>query len=195
MAAVRDLVRGGDGRQKFIDYLSTYRDDNKEFLRGDMWEFAFLNAPKIVYYPGDDIINKRLHAINVGIDYGVNGFEKRMRNNYVIYQQTGQNTAGTLSLQFTDKEDQALTYFFDDWRQKIADRDTKYSFRKDDLVCDCRLILTNSSRIDVRTLVFYNCIIQDAALDENGVTDDGTDRADITLNLKFEHYDRAFNNL
>ena len=101
-----------------------------------------------------------------------------------MYQQTGQNTAGTLSLQFTDKEDQALTYFFDDWRQKIADRDTKYSFRKDDLVCDCRLILTNSSRIDVRTLVFYNCIIQSAALDENGVTDDGTDRADITLELK-----------
>ena len=157
MASVASLVRSGNLRQKFIDYEGTYRDDNKEFLRGDMWELKFLNAPKIVYYPGDDLINARLNSVQVGIDYSVNGFEKRMRNNYVIYQQTGQNTSGTLTLGFTDKEDQALSYFVDDWRQKIADRDTKYSFRKDDLVCDIQLYLTNSSRIDVRTLTFFNC--------------------------------------
>lgn len=188
MATVAELVRGGEGRQKFIDYTSTYRDNNKEFLRGDMWEFKFLNAPKIVYYPGDDIINARLNSVNVGIDYSVNGFEKRMRNNFVLYQQTGQNTSGTLTLGFVDREDQAITYFIDDWRQKIADRDTKYSFRKDDLVGDCQLILTNSSRIDVRTLTFYNVIIADGTVDENGQQDDGTDRADIQLSLKYEHY-------
>ena len=194
-SAVSELVRGSDGRQKFIDYIGTYRDDNKEFLRGDMWEFHFVTAPKIVYYPGDDIINKRLHSVQIGIDYSVIGFEKRMRNDFTIYQQTGQNTHGTLSLNFTDKEDQAIHYFTDDWRQKIADRDTKYSFRKDDLVCDCRMVLTNSSRLDVRTLYFYNCIISDATLDENGQADDGTERADVTLNLKFEHYSRLFDNL
>ena len=196
MATVAELVRGnGNLRQQFIDYEKTYRDDNKEFLRGDMWELKFLNAPKIVYYPGDNLINARLNSVQVGIDYSVNGFEKRMRNNYVIYQQTGQNTSGTLTLSFTDKEDQALTYFVDDWRNKIADRETKYSFRKDDLVCDLQLYLTNSSRIDVRTLTFWNCIIQDASTDESGQAEDGTDRADIQLSLKFEHYSREFNNL
>ena len=196
MATVAELVRGnGNLRQQFIDYERTYRENNKEFLRGDMWELKFLNAPKIVYYPGDNLINARLNSVQVGIDYSVNGFEKRMRNNYVIYQQTGQNTSGTLTLSFTDREDQALTYFVDDWRNKIADRETKYSFRKDDLVCDLQLYLTNSSRIDVRTLTFWNCIIQDGSTDESGQAEDGTDRSDIQLSLKFEHYSREFNNL
>lgn len=195
MASVSELVRGGNGYMKFIDYNITYRDDNKEFLRGDMWQFEFFNAPKIVYYPGDDIMNARLNSVSVSIDYSVNGFDKRMRGNFVIHQATGQSTSGQLSLSFIDREDQAISYFIDDWKQKIADRDTKYSFRKDDLVADCRLILTNSSRIAVRTLEFYNCIILDAPLDENGAAEDGTDRADIQLSMFFEHYQRTFDNI
>lgn len=195
MASVSELVRGSDGYMKFIDYQKTYKDDNKEFLRGDMWEFQFFNAPKIVYYPGDTIMNARLNSVSVSIDYSVNGFDKRMRGNFVIHQATGQSTSGQLSLSFIDREDQAISYFIDDWKQKIADRDTKYSFRKDDLVADCRLILTNSSRIKVRTLEFYNCIILDAPLDENGAAEDGTDRADIQLSMFFEHYQRVFDNI
>lgn len=195
MASVASLVREAGGYMNFIDYEKHYRDDNKEFLRGDMWEFSLVNPPAIVYYPGDTIFKERLMSINLGIDTSVNGFEKRMRGNYTIYQQTGQNTSGTISLQFTDREDQAISYFVDDWRQKIADRDTKYSFRKDDLVADAELVLTNSSRIKVRTLHFYNCIIQDGGLDENGTAEDGTDRAEVPVTLKFEHYSRVFDNL
>ena len=195
MASVSELVRGSDGYMKFIDYHTTYQDDNKEFLRGDMWEFQFFNAPKILYYPGDTIMNARLNSVSVSIDYSVSGFDKRMRGNFVIHQATGQSTSGQLSLSFIDREDQAISYFIDDWKQKIADRDTKYSFRKDDLVADCRLILTNSSRIAVRTLEFYNCIILDAPLDENGAAEDGTDRADIQLSMFFEHYKRVFDNI
>ena len=47
MASVASLVRGSDGYMKFIDYQSTYKDNNKEFLRGDMWEIQFINVPKI----------------------------------------------------------------------------------------------------------------------------------------------------
>ncbi len=35
---MQDLVHGNKGYMDFIDYVNTYRDDNKEFLRGDMWE-------------------------------------------------------------------------------------------------------------------------------------------------------------
>lgn len=195
MASVSELVRSGDGYMKFIDYTSTYKDNNREFLRGDMWEFSFLNAPKIVYYPGDTIFKARLNQVNVGIDTSVQGFEKMMRGGYVLYQRTNQNTSGTLSLSFVDKEDQAITYFVDDWRQKISDRDTKYSFRKDDVVADCQLVLTNSSRIKVRTLKFYNCIISDAGVNENGELSSSADRADVQLTMNFEHYERTFDNL
>ena len=191
---VADLVKGSGGRMSHVFY-DNYKDDNKEFLRGDLWHFSFLNAPKIVYYPGDEIFNKRLTQVNVGIDNSVNGFEKRFRGNFTVYQKTGQNTSGTLSLSFIDREDQAITYFLDDWHQKIADRDTKYSFRKDDLVADCQLELLNSSRIVVRTLKFYNCIIADKTFDESGVAEDGSDRSDVQLTMNFEHFERNFDNV
>lgn len=192
--SVKQLVTGPDQALNFLDYHNL-KETEKEFLRGDLWEFTLRNAPKVVYYPGDEIFKKRLIQINLGVDTSVNGFEKRLRGNFVLLQKTGQNTAGTISLQFTDREDQAISYFVDDWRQKIADRDCKYSFRKEDLVCDAQLDIYNSSRVPVRTLVFYNCILQDAQLDENGVADDGSDRADVPLNLQFEHYERIFDNL
>lgn len=191
---VSDLVKGSGGLMSYVEY-NNYKDDNKEFLRGDLWHFSFLNAPKIVYYPGDEIFNKRLTQVNVGIDNSVNGFEKRFRGNFTVYQKTGQSTSGTLSLSFIDREDQAITYFMDDWHQKIADRDTKYSFRKDDLVADCKLELLNSSRIKVRTLTFYNCIIADKTFDESGVAEDGSDRSDVQLTMNFEHFDRTFDNV
>lgn len=195
MASVKELVRSAGGNMSFIDYQGSYKDDNKEFLRGDMWEFEFINPPKIVYYPGKDLINKRLNSVNISINTSTNGFEKRMRGNYTIMQKTGQMTNGQLALAFVDKEDQAISYFVDDWRQKIADRDTKYSFRKDDVVADCKMILTNSSRKTVRTVNFWNCIIDDAPLDMNGVAEDGTDRSDVQLTMSFEHYDLEWNNL
>lgn len=194
MTAVSELVKK-DSRMGFINYKETYRDNNKEFLRGDMWEFKIVNAPKIVYYPGDDIINARLNSVQIGINYGVTGIQKRMRGSYTIYQQTDQETSGTLTLGFIDKEDQAISYFVQDWRDKIADPETKYSFRKDDLVMDCKIYITNSSRLDVRTISFYNCIIQDGTLDENGAQDSGTDRADLNLSLLFEHHERSWENL
>jgi hypothetical protein len=180
---------------KFVDYHESYRDNNKEFLRGDLWQFDFVNPPRLVYYPGDDIIHKRLNTVNIAVPSDVNGFEKRMRGNYVIRQQTGQSTSGQISLSFVDREDQAIAYFVDDWKQKISDRDTKYSFRKEDLVCDCEMFILNSSRVDVRHLEFYNCNIIDAALDESGADADGTDRSDLQLNLAFEHYSREFLNV
>lgn len=195
MTTVTDLVRGSQLRAKFIDYTSTYRDNNKEFLRGDMWEFKVLSAPKIVYYPGDDIINARLNNVQVGVDTSVTGIEKRMRGGYAIYQQTNQTTSGNLTLSFVDREDQAITYFLDDWRQKISDRETKYSFRKDDVVMDCKLFITNAQRLDVRELTFYNVIIQDAGIDNNGQAEAESDRSDVTLSAKFEHYSLEFKNL
>lgn len=194
-SSVASLVRGANGYMNFIDYNKTYKDDNKEFLRGDMWEFTLVNPPKIVYYPGDTIFKARLNQVNLGLASDVTGFEKRMRGNYVIYQRTGQSTSGQITLQFTDREDQAISYFVDDWKMKIADRDTKYSFRKDDLVADGQLVITNSSRVKVRTLNFYNLIIRDAALDENGTVEDGTDRSEISLSMDFEHYERVFDNI
>ena len=190
--SVKHLVEGGN--MGFVNYKNL-ADTEKEFLRGDLWEFTLVNPPKVVYYPGDDIFKKRLLQVNLGVDSSVNGFEKRLRGNFVVFQKTGQSTSGSISLQFTDREDQAISYFVDDWRQKIADRDCKYSFRKEDLVCNAKLEIYNSSRVCVRTLMFYNCIIQDAQLDENGMAEDGSDRSDVPLSLQFEHYERIFDNL
>lgn len=197
MATVADLVRNKDynGRMQFIDYMKTYKDDNKEFLRGDMYELKFLTVPKIVYYPGDALINARLNSVQVGIDYSATGITKQMRGGWRIEQRTNQNTSGTLSLSFVDREDTSITYFVTDWRNKISDPETRYSFRKDDLVCDIQLYITNAQRIDVKELTFYNCQFQDAPINENGELDDSSDRADVSLTLTFEHYSREHKNI
>lgn len=197
MATVASLVRASDysGRMQFIDYENTYKDNNKEFLRGDMWELKCLNAPKIVYYPGDEILNARLNSVQVGIDYSATGITKQMRGGWRIEQRTNQNTSGTLTLSFVDREDCSITYWVTDWRDKIADPDTKYSFRKDDLVSDWMLVITNAQRIDVKTLTFFNAQFQDSPINENGELDSESDRADVTLSLTFEHYSRQHNNL
>lgn len=197
MATVASLVRASDysGRMQFIDYENTYKDNNKEFLRGDMWELKCLNAPKIVYYPGDEILNARLNSVQVGIDYSATGITKQMRGGWRIEQRTNQNTSGTLTLSFVDREDCSITYWVTDWRDKIADPDTKYSFRKDDLVSDWMLVITNAQRIDVKTLTFFNCQFSDSPINENGELDSESDRADVTLSLTFEHYSRQHNNL
>ncbi len=194
---IAQLVRDGKGSglMSFIDYERTYRDDNKEFLRGDMWELKVTHAPTIVYYPGDHLINGRLNSVQVGIDYSTTGIEKRMRGGFTIAQRTSQNTSGTLSLQFVDREDTAITYWVTDWRNKISDPDTRYSFRKDDLYLDCQLIITNSSRVPVKIMYFYNCLYQDAPINENGEEASETDRADVTLTMSFEHYHREETNL
>ena len=191
---VAQLVRDGKDLMYFIDYLN-YRDNNKEFLRGDMWEFHMDHSPKIVYYPGDMLINTRLNSVQVGIDYSTTGIEKRMRGGFTISQRTSQNTSGTLTLQFLDREDTAITYWVIEWRNRISDMDTRYSFRKDDLVADCSLTITNSSRVAVKKLYFYNCLYQDAPINENGEEASETDRADVTLTMSFEHYHRDEFNL
>lgn len=195
MATVASLVRGGNGHMKFIDYESTYRDNNKEFLRGDMWELKFITVPTIVYYPGDDLINARLNSVQVGIDYSATGIDKRMRGGWTISQRTSQNTSGTITLQFVDREDTAITYWVTDWRNRIADPEVRYSFRKNDLVADIKLTITNSSRIAVKELTFLNCQFQDAPINENGEEASETDRADISLSMSFEHYKREEKNI
>jgi hypothetical protein len=169
----------------------TLVETNKEFLRGDLWEFTFTNPPNVVYYPGDDIIQTRLVQSSIGTDTSVTGFEKHLRNSYIIYQQTGQQTAGQINLAFVDREDQAITYFIDDWKQKIANRDNKFSFRKEDLVAQCEICFLNTSRVPVRKMIFYNTIIQDGSYSNDGQAEDSTDRADVQLSLKFEHFFRG----
>lgn len=197
ISSVAQLVRdrGGDLPMSFINY-ENYRDDNKEFLRGDMWEFKFIDAPRVVYFPGHEIINRRLNSVQVGIDYSATGIEKRMRGGFTISQRTSQNTSGTITLSFVDREDCAITYWVTDWRDKIADPDCRYSFRKDDLVAhECQLTITNSSRLEVKVLSFYNCYFQDAPTNENGEEASESDRADISLSMSFEHYHREAKNV
>lgn len=194
MPSVASLVRAAGGFMKHVDYFQ-HKEDNKEFLRSDLWEFTFINPPKIVFWPGEAIFQKRLVNISVGLDTSVNGFEKRVRGNFAIHQKTGQNTSGMLTLSFIDKEDQAITYFVDNWKQMIADRDTKFSTRKQDHFADCKLYLLNTPRLPVRELSFWNCCISDGAFDENGVAEDGGDRADVQLTMSFEHVSREPLNL
>jgi hypothetical protein len=188
-----ELLNQNDGLN-YINY-ETLSEEHKEFLRSDLWDLEIVSAPPAVYFPGNAMLKARTRGVTPSFGAGLTEIQAIIRHFKIRQTVISGTTEGTINVEYTDREDQAISYFVDDWRQKIADRDTKYSFRKEDIVADARLVILNSSRIPVRTLEFYNCVIQDAGLDENGTAEDGADRSDVPLSLRFEHYRRVFDNL
>ena len=55
--SVKSLVARNENALGFLSYTNL-KETDKEFLRGDLWEFTIVNPPKVVYYPGDDIFKK-----------------------------------------------------------------------------------------------------------------------------------------
>jgi len=185
----------GNTQMNYVNYESI-NDNQKEFIRPDLWDVEMTSKPAAVYYPGDPIFKARLTAFAPSISGTVSGISQVIRG-YTIMQKTSKTTSGTISMTFVDREDQAITVFCDDWLQKISDRDKKYSFRKEDTICQLKHTIFNTSRIPIRTMEFYTCQPNSAELPEGGTSDVEVSAtlSEIPLTLDFEHYTRTFNNL
>jgi hypothetical protein len=178
-----------------VNYVSL-NENQREFIRPDMWEATFATVPLAVYFPGHDIIKKRLTGIQPSIPTSVSGIQQIIRG-YIINQKTSQNTSGTVNLVFTDREDQSITAFCNDWRNKISDPDNKYSFRKEVTIADVEHKILNTSRVPLRTLLYKTCQPNDIALNEEGTSDVEvtSSLSEVTLGLDFEHFKRIFHNI
>lgn len=188
-------VLQGNGYMNYVNH-TTLKENNKEFILNTLWEVSFTQVPAAVYYPGDSIIFSRLTGFTPSIDSAITGVEAVIRG-FTIMQKTSQKTNGTLSMDFMDREDQAISVFIYDWGTKISDPDTKFSFRKEDTVAEITQTIFNTSRQPIRSNVFYNFQpTTNGGLKEDGVSDpDAGNNSEVTIEGDFEHYKKRFLNI
>jgi len=182
---------------KYLDFLDYHKiaDSQKEFIRSDMWQLEFIQYPRVVYYPGNDLINQRLISVVPTTQGSVTDLSQIVRG-FKVHQTGAVSTSGSLALTFGDREDQAITMFVEDWKNKAMDPDKRYSFRKEDLMAQIGITMFNTSRVPIRKLTFYACIIADRGIQENFTGDEGaTNLSEVTLNLNFEHHKRELLNM
>lgn len=183
-------VFAGNGNMSYVNY-ETINDDNKEFLRNDMWEFKFTKFPNAVYTPGNERLQARLQSVQPQLPFSLSEMRAVIRQFAIRQTIFSGDTSGTITLQFVDREDQMVTAFINDWAQKFGDRERRTVFRKEDTVAQCELIIMNSTRVPIRKYTFYNCQIIGDGMATFGVpytSDDAQQSGDCVLNLAFEHF-------
>jgi hypothetical protein len=175
---------------RYINYTNIEQSD-KEFLRNDIWHFEFVTSPLAVYFPGNDLLQARLKTFSYTTDESLSTPETTIRQFKVRQTMHGGTTSGTITLDFTDREDQAISLFKEDWCQKISSRSTRFAYRKVDTICDCKAIWFNTTRTPIRTLYFYSCQITSQPEPWTTTSDDpDTSIGDISIEMAFEHYEQ-----
>lgn len=162
-------------------------EGNLEFIRGDIWDVDFENMwPLAVYNPGFDLIKKRLYKVSVNMNNGVQQISKEFFD-----QEIGQNAGrdrqtGTTTLNFHDKEDQAITFMINDWLNQIADPETGFGRHKKELIFPHQTInIYNTLLQKIRYYEMWagrmsNCNIPDDPGDKP------TDLSDCDITLSWE---------
>lgn len=191
---VADALQGNDAL-KNVNYIDI-NESQREFIRKDTWEVKWIQPPRAVYFPGQAMMNARCTSYSSSISTSLSGISETIRG-YKLNQKTTRDTSGSLTLEFVDKEDQAISIFAEDWANKISDAETKYSFRKEDTVAKIHIPIFNTSRIVIRELQFYACQPSDTGIKEEGSSE--VEQSDhlgkVSMSLDFEHYKRIFRNI
>jgi hypothetical protein len=184
-----DVLNGNDNLG-YINY-NDLKQSNKEFLRSDTWDFKFTQHPAAAYFPGNDFIRKRLMNVNLAVPTQLGMMSANLRGfqlNQVTYSGT---TSGTISLDFMDMEDQAITLWLDDLRDKYGSRKNRFAFRLEDTRGEAVVTIFNSSRIPIREYVLYGMQLQDPG---NGLNpplsgDDPQNVGQISCTWVFDHFE------
>jgi len=193
LEAKQHLVQ--NDRLNYMNY-EDIREEKKEFIRNDFFDFEFISTPSAVYCPKPEILKARLAAIEPNFPAGVGLMEVTIRG-FTIRQAVIQGTtAGSIALTFYDREDQAISAFIDDWRDKLGDRQNRYAFRKEDTCAEGKLTVFNTSRKPIREYTMHSLQIADGlgTLNVAYGSDDPQQSGTCQLVMNFEHYDYQFLN-
>lgn len=190
----KDILERNDALN-YINY-ENINEDQKEFLLSNLWDFEFLQAPAAVYFPGNALIKTRLVSVSPTFPQGVTTVNGTIRQFQINQAVPSGNTNANVTLEFMDREDQAISIFCRDWANKIGDLDTKFQYRKEDTVCMGILTMFNTSRVPIRRYKMYTG--QPSAGFEPSLTfgsDDPSNIGQVSLQLTFEHYRLIWENL
>lgn len=191
----KEIILQNDGLN-YINY-ETLSEEHKEFLRSDMWDFQFTEPAAAVYFPGNAMLRARTQAVNPQFPVGLGQMTAVIRQ-FTIQQTTiSGTTAGTIGIDYNDREDQAIMAWLDDWRDKVGGRENRYVFRKEDTIAQGRLTVYNSSRKPIR---IYNILTIQPTDVGNGLnpalnSDDPQNVGTISATFAFEHFELEWKNI
>ena len=182
-------------KNDMLNYLTyeNINEENRELIQTNNWDFEFITKPAAVFFPGNDLLKRRLTSVSLNAGGAVGNIETKVRG-FQIYQAAGVTPNGSVSLSFIDKEDQAVSMFLHDWQQKITDLDTKFQYRKEDTACTCRLIQLNTSRIPIAKWTLKTCQPTQTVI-QRQFTDEPQNGGEMTIELNFEHMTLEWKNI
>lgn len=190
-----ELMQQND-QLNYINY-DNLRENNREFLRSDTWDFEFTIPAAAVYFPGNALLKRRMINVNPQFPVTLSQMTAVIRQFSINQQVFSGTTSGTISIDYMDFEDQAIMAWLDDWRDKIGGRKDRYAFRKEDVVAEGVLTIMNSSRRPIRKYTMYAMQLQDPGqgLNPQLTSDDAQNVGNISASWVFEHYDVEFLNI
>lgn len=191
----KELMLQNDGLN-YINY-ETISENNKEFLRSDVWDFQFTQPAAAVYFPGNALLKARTQAISPQFPTQIGQMTAVIRQFQIQQSTISGTTAGTIGIDYNDREDQAIMAWLDDWRDKCGDRQNRYAFRKEDTVAQGRLTIYNSSRKPIREYELLTMQIVDPGngLNPSLTSDDPQNVGQISASFSFEHFNLIWKNI
>lgn len=169
----------------YINY-ENMNEEQREYLRTDLWDFEFTVPPAAVYFPGNALIKTRLTGVSPNFPGALGTITANFRG-FDIAQKVGVHSNGSVTLNFIDREDQAITYFKLDWQQKLTNLDNRFTYRKEDTVAECKLTMFNSSRIPIFKWTLLTCQLDDGTLSRSFTSDDPAQNGETEMVLTYEH--------
>ena len=191
----KDMIQQND-TLNYINYQKI-SEGHKEFLRSDVWDFEFTKVADAVYFPGMDLLHARMMSVTPQFNVGLSQMQATIRQFTINQTALSGTTSGSLSMDFMDREDQAITVWLDDWRDKMGSREERYAFRKEHTYSDGKLTHMNSSRKPLRIFEIYTIQPTDVggALNPSYGSDDPQNVGQISASFSFEHYKLLWKNI
>lgn len=173
---------------KNINY-EKIREGQKEFQRADLWMMSFVRTPSGVYFPGQDLLDIRCKTFDPGISDDPTIIEEKIRGYTVVQGARPGDTSATITMTLKDRDDQTISYFVDQWKIALGDRDALQGLPKAYYTSDIIFTMYDVLENPLRKIKYFNCIPQSGSLGETGADEPGA-LADIPLTLKAEHFTR-----
>lgn len=171
---------------KHRDYFQV-AEQNLEAIRTDLWDVSF-TVPKPIYNPGPDLIKRRLNTISLGSPQEPQNITKEILGHEISSPGGRKSQPADVELSFVDREDHAITFMIQDWRDQTGDPDTGFGRHKSEmLVEELTVYFYNTLLKPYRKIVYYHGLYTGSSLPQT-VGDHGSEASDVTLTIHFAHH-------
>lgn len=194
---VKDILSSADDPLNYINY-DNLKEEHKEFLMSHLWDLEWVETPHAVFFPGNALMKARTTGCTPSFNAGLTELNAVIRQYYIRQTVISGQSNGTITVDYVDREDQAIRAFLWDYKEKLWGIKNRYQFRKEDTIGTLKLTQFNSSRKPIAEFMMYGVQLADGAADAINKafnSDDPSNIGEISASYSFEHYDLQWLNM